>query len=141
VQLLYPWTRRQLIVSAFAAYTFDVVGVFALLFATLLICNTALGWQLRIPSIAIAAVNFVALSVLLVTGGLWLLTLRHRLLASFLGLVGLMLICCGYFFAYWALRIGVGVGFIILGYAGIVTLLGIAAWRRWMRAEWGMLGP
>jgi hypothetical protein len=92
VQLLYPWTRGQLTRTAFAAYTLDATGILALLLMTATFCNLTLDWQLARSRILSGAVAIAVAAALFITGGLWLLTLRHRLLAGFLAVFGVLVL-------------------------------------------------
>jgi hypothetical protein len=137
-QLLYPWTRRQLVRSAFVGYAFDALGILAVLFVTLIFCATALAWPLGLRAILSGALAIVLSAALLITGGLWLLTLRHRLLAGFLAVIGvLLLMTLGMSF----LQSGKSLWRIALFFALVAWLFGLDAWRRWMKTEWGLFGP
>jgi hypothetical protein len=140
VELLYPWSRRQLTLAAFAAYALDAAGVLALLLVSVITCNLTLRWQLGRHVMATGALVVVAATLLMAVGGLWLLTLRHRLLASFLAFGGMVLMYCAFILAARTLGNGVHPGFVALAYAWFVTLLGIATYQRWMRSEWGRFG-
>ncbi|HEV3137036.1 MAG TPA: hypothetical protein VGZ26_04015, partial [Pirellulales bacterium] len=139
VELLYPLTRRQLTRSAFAAYGLDAAGTLALLLMAVIACNITLNWQLGWRLIP-AALTALGTAALLVTGGLWLLTLRHRLLASFLALLSVALLVF-VFSQIWIVRFWGGVDRIALTCAQVAILCGFAAYRRWMRTEWGLFGP
>ena len=137
-QLLYPWTRRQLVRSAFVAYVCDALGILAVLFTTLIFCAVALVWPLVLRTILSGALAIVLAAALLITGGLWLLTLRHRPLASFLAVIGvLLLMTLGMSF----LQSGKSLWRIALLFALVAWIFGLDAWRRWMKTEWGLFGP
>jgi hypothetical protein len=144
VQLLYPWTRQQLTLSAFAAYSLDALVSMTLLFATVVVCNLTLGWHLGATVIFRGALVFVGVAAVLVTGGLWLLTLQHRLWASFLAFAGVMLLITTLSLE-WRTVEQVNLWYFlstkVLPYLTIASLLGTTAYRRWMQSEWGLLGP
>jgi hypothetical protein len=144
VQLLYPWTRRELTLATFAAFGLHVAGVLAMLFVAVVIsvlaCNEQWGRQI----LHIGPLTVTVAASLLITGGLWLLTLQHRLLAGFLGFAGVVLvIACtslqlsALFFTDTGYVLTVGVLFNAL----VAVFIGLLAYRRWMRAEWGLFGP
>ncbi|HXY33472.1 MAG TPA: hypothetical protein VEI07_04545 [Planctomycetaceae bacterium] len=141
VELLYPRTRRQLTRSAFAAYAFDALGILAVLFTTLIFCGVALTWPLGMRMIWSGTLVIVLSAALLITGGLWLLTLRHRLLAGFLGIFGVLLLIATMTSAVQFLQIGASPWRVALPFALVALLFGLNAWRRWMKTEWGLFGP
>jgi hypothetical protein len=141
VQLLYPWTRRQLARSAFAAYALDAAGILAVLFATLILCDVAIGWELGQQVILSGTLAIALAAALLITGGLWLLTLRHRLLAGFLGVVGVLLLIVAMTTAVRFVQVGASLWRVALPFALVAWLFGLDAWRRWMKTEWGLFGP
>jgi hypothetical protein len=141
VQLLYPWTRRQLARSAFAAYALDAAGILAVLFATLILCDVAIGWELGQQVILSGTLAIALAAALLITGGLWLLTLRHRLLAGFLGVVGVLLLIVAMTTAVRFVQVGASLWGVALPFALVAWLFGLDAWRRWMKTEWGLFGP
>jgi hypothetical protein len=141
VQLLYPWTRGQLARAAFVAYIFDVLGILAVLFATLTFCDVALRWRLEMPVIRLGGLAIALAAALLVTGGLWLLTLRHRMLASFLAVGGVLLLFAAMTMAGRLVLDHESHWRIALPFAFLSCLFGFDAWRRWMRSEWGLFGP
>jgi hypothetical protein len=141
VQLLYPWTRGQLARAAFVAYVFDVLGILAVLLATLTFCDVALRWRLEMPLIRLGSLAIALAAALLVTGGLWLLTLRHRMLASFLAVGGVLLLCAAMTVAGRLVMDHESHWRIALPFAFLSCVFGFDAWRRWMRSEWGLFGP
>jgi hypothetical protein len=143
VQLLYPWTRGQMTRAAFAAYALDAAGLPALFCATFVVCNSMLGWVLGPRAILTGFVVAIGALSLLVTGGLWLLTLRHRLLASFLALAGTTLLIVWIGFSWQILtRMDTRqlLSAALLPAALIAFLLTSGAYRRWMTHEWGQFG-
>jgi hypothetical protein len=140
-ELLYPWTRRQLAQSAFAAYAFDALGILAVLYTTLIFCAVALVWPLGVQAIWSGTLVIVLAAALLITGGLWLLTLRHRLLAGFLGVVGVLLLIVAMTSAVRFVQVGASLWHVALPFALVAWLFGLDAWRRWMKTEWGLFGP
>ena len=143
VQLLYPWTRRQMIVSAFAAYGIDAASILVLLLAAVAAFPVAGNLYVSKYTVVVGALIVAASSAVLVTGGLWLLTLRHRLLASFLAFVGVVLVIAWVTFELQSVlainskTLGVrALSFLLFG-----TVLGLDAYQRWKRAEWGLFGP
>jgi hypothetical protein len=140
VELLYPWTRRQMALSAFAAYGLDAAGTLALLLIAVIACDITLNWRLGWQLILTAALTALGAATPLVTGGLWLLTLRHRLLASLLALLSVALLVF-VFSQIWIVRFWGGVDRVALAWALVAILWGFAAYRRWMRTEWGLFGP
>jgi len=142
VELLYPWTRRQLARSAFIAYALDALGILTVLVATPIVCAIVLIWPLPLRMILSGSVAIVLAAALLITGGLWLLTLRHRLLAGFLSIIGLLLVIA---VLTWKvlpfLEVGGSLWRVALLFALVALLFGLDAWRRWMKTEWGLLGP
>jgi hypothetical protein len=140
VELLYPQTRRQLSRSAFAAYVFDALGILAVLFTTL-ICAVAPFWPLGAWTIWSGTLVIVLAAALLITGGLWLLTLRHRLLAGFLSVVGVLLLILAVTLAARFVQVGASLWHVGLPFALVAWLFGLDAWRRWMKTEWGLFGP
>jgi hypothetical protein len=141
VQLLYPWTRGQLARAAFVAYVFDVLGILAVLFATLKFCDVALQWRLEMPVIRLGSLAIALAAALLVTGGLWLLTLRHRMLASFLAVGGMLLLCAAMTVAGRLVLNHESPWRVALPFVLVAWLFGLDAWRRWMKTEWGLFGP
>jgi hypothetical protein len=141
VELLYPRTRRQLAQSAFAAYAFDALGILAVLFTTLIFCAVALGWPLGPRAIWLGTLVIVLAAALLIIGGLWLLNLRHRLLAGFLGVVGVLLLIVAMTSAVRYVQAGASLWRVALPFALVAWLFGLDAWRRWMKTEWGLFGP
>jgi hypothetical protein len=141
VELLYPRTRRQLARSAFAAYVFDAAGILAVLYTTLLFCAVALVWPLGVWAIWSGTLVIVLAAALLITGGLWLLTLRHRLLAGFLGVVGVLLLIVAMTSAVRFVQVGASPWRVALPFALVAWVFGLDAWRRWMKTEWGLFGP
>jgi hypothetical protein len=139
VELLYPWTRRQLALSTFAAYGLDVAGTLALLFMAVVACDVTLDWLWGTNQILTGALIAVSATSLLVTGGLWLFTLRHRLLASFLAFLSVALLVF-FFSQIWIVRFWGGVDHVALICALVAILWGFAAYRRWMCTEWGLFG-
>jgi hypothetical protein len=147
VQLLYPWTRRQLTLAVFVAYALDIAGIFALLFVTVIAGEVLLDWRIGFDAIQIGSLTALSVAALLLSGGVWLLTLRHRLLASFLAFLGVailvasvlsMPILAPFVAPMWnrhflnaLIRLNVLIAF----------LIGLDAYRRWMRSEWGLFGP
>jgi hypothetical protein len=140
VELLYPRTRRQLAQSAFAAYVCDALGILAVLFTTLIFCAVALVWPLGMRAIWSGTLVIVLAAALLITGGLWLLTLRHRLLAGFLGVVGVLLLIWAMIWGVLLLRDGTSLWQVALPFALVACLFCLDAWRRWMKTEWGLFG-
>jgi len=141
VQLLYPWTRGQLARAAFAAYAFDALGILAVLFATLTFCEVALRWRLEMPVIRLGSLAIALAAALFLTGGLWLLTLRHRMLASFLAVGGVLLLCAAMTVAGRLVMDHESHWRIALPFVFLSCVVGFDAWRRWMRSEWGLFGP
>ena len=141
VQLLYPWTRGQLARAAFVAYVFDVLGILAVLLVTLKFCDVALRWRLEMPVIRLGGLAIALAAALLVTGGLWLLTLRHRMLASFLAVGGVLLLFAAMTMAGRLVLDHESHWRIALPFAFLSCVFGFDAWRRWMRSEWGLFGP
>jgi hypothetical protein len=141
VELLYPRTRRQLARSAFAAYAFDALGILAVLYTTLLFCADALVWPLDLRAIGSGILVIVLAAALLITGGLWLLTLRHRLLAGFLSVIGVLLLIVAMTSAARFVQVGASLWHVALPFALVAWLFGLDAWRRWMKTEWGLFGP
>jgi hypothetical protein len=140
VELLYPRTRRQLTESAFAGYAFDALGILAVLFTTLIFCAVALVWPLGERAIWSGTLVIVLAAALLITGGLWLLTLRHRLLSGFLGVVGVLLLIGTMTSAVRFVQAGASLWRVALTFALVAWLFGLDAWRRWMKTEWGLFG-
>ncbi len=141
VQLLYPWTRGQLARAAFVAYVLDVLGILAVLFAALKFCDVALQWRLGMPVIRLGSMAIALAAALFITGGLWLLTLRHRMLASFLAIGGVLLLFVAMTIAGRLVLDHESHWRIALPFAFLSCVFGFDAWRRWMRSEWGLLGP
>jgi hypothetical protein len=141
VELLYPRSRRQLVQSAFAAYAFDALGILAVLFTTLIFCAVALDWPLGLRAIWLGTLVIVLAAALLIIGGLWLLNLRHRLLAGFLGVVGVLLLIVAMTSAVRFVQVGASLWHVGLPFALVAWLFGLDAWRRWMKTEWGLFGP
>jgi hypothetical protein len=141
IELLYPRTRRQLARSAFVAYAFDALGILAVLLTTLIFCAVALEWPLGLRAIWSGTLAIVLAAALLITGGLWLLTLRHRLLAGFLGVVGVVLLIVAMTSAVRFVQAGASLWHVALPFALVAWLFGLDAWRRWMKTEWGLFGP
>ncbi len=140
VQLLYPWTRGQLIRSVFAAYVFDSLGILLVLFATLRFCELSLAWHLPMPLIGHSVLGIALAAALFITGGLWLLTLRHRMLASFLALGGVLFLCAAMTAAGRLILEHESEWRIALPFAFVSCVLAFDAWRRWMKNEWGLFG-
>jgi hypothetical protein len=144
MQLLYPWTRRQMTRSAFAAYALDTAGLPVAFCATFVVCNWVLDWRLGTHLILTGVVVAIGMLSLLVAGGLWLLTLRHRLLASFLAFVGVVVLIA-WICVSWRnhtltdTRYLLAVGLLLAGQSTL--LLALTAYRRWMTREWGLFGP
>ena len=141
VELLYPRTRRQLAQSAFAAYVCDALGILAVLFTTLTFSAVALVWPLDVRTVWSETPVIVLAAALLIAGGLWLLTLRHRLLAGFLGVVGVLLLIVAMTSAVGFVQNGASLWRVDLPFALVASLIGLDAWRRWMKTEWGLFGP
>jgi hypothetical protein len=142
VQLLYPWTRGQLTRAAFAAYALDATGILALLLMTAIFCNLTLDWQLGRNAMLSGAVAIALAAALFITGGLWLLTLRHRLLAGFLAVFGVLVLILAMTWGGAFYRMdGARLWRVALPFALFAWLLGLDAWRRWMKTEWGLFGP
>jgi hypothetical protein len=141
VELLYPRPRRQLVQSAFAAYAFDALGILAVLVTTLIFCADALVWPLGLRAIWSGTLVILLAAALLITGGLWLLTLRHRLLAGFLSVVGVLLLILAVTLAARFVQVGASLWRVALPFALVAWLFGQDAWRRWMKTEWGLFGP
>jgi hypothetical protein len=141
-ELLYPWTRRQLTLAAFAAYGLDVVGVL-LIWPAVAACAGALDWHVGSRDMLLAVLMVVAAISALAAGGLWLLTLRHRLLASFIAFVAVVIVvtCVAFEWPTVVWRNGHMLSTGALPYALATVLFGIAAYRRWTRSEWGLFGP
>jgi hypothetical protein len=143
VQLLYPWTRRQMTRAAFAAFALDTLGILAVLcavlYAAFVACDAPLGWYVGTNVLLRAAVGIAVAGLLVAMGGLWLLTLRHRLLASFLAVIGVLLLILALVLGgSLVLRTGEALGTVALPFGLLAGLLGLLAWRRWMRSEWGL---
>jgi hypothetical protein len=138
VQLLYPWTRRQMARAAFAVFALDTVGILAVLYATLVACNVSLGWYAGIDELLRAGVWTAVAGLLVAMGGLWLLTLRHRLLAGFLAVIGILLLMLALTLGGSLVRAGEALATVALLFGLLAWLLGLLAWRRWMRSEWGL---
>ncbi len=141
VQLLYPWTRGQLARAAFVAYVFDVLGILAVLFLTLKFCDVALQWRLEMAVIRLGSMGIALAAALVVTGGLWLLTLRHRMLASFLAVGGVLLLCAAMTMAGRLVLDHESHWRIALPFVFLSCVFAFDAWRRWMRSEWGLFAP
>ena len=129
--------------AAFAAYALDAVGVVVMLLATVAAVPVALGWHWANYQALVSVLMVFVATALLVSGSLWLLTLRHRLLASLLAFLGIasVVACLSYEWrtvnmmdARYMLSVGV------LPYLLFAYLLGMSAYRRWMRGEWGLYG-
>ena len=113
-----------------------------MLFATLKFCDVCFssgGYNCR--RFGWAASPLRRRPALLVAGGLWLLTLRHRNVASFLALGGVLFLCGAMAAAGQLILDHATPWRVALPFAFACCVLGFDAWRRWMRSEWGLFGP
>ena len=141
VQLLYPWTRGQFALRGLRRVRLRRVGS-----SGGALCDAEV--LRRGPSVAVTTAGDSAgrrrhcvAAALLVAGGLWLLTLRHRMLASFLALGGVLFLCAAMAAAGQLILDHATPWRVALPFAFACCVLGFDAWRRWMRSEWGLFGP
>jgi hypothetical protein len=152
-QLLYPWTRRALTSASFGAWAIENGGPLA---TGLVVClglflglNIWFEWHVPLMTILAGALALLAMLAMFVAGMFWLLTLLHALFAGLLAYLGGAAILVGVITtAIWvadhvdpAQHLPVALLCAALECAAIAMVLSITGYRRWMRMQWGLIGP
>lgn len=149
VELLRPWTRRQLMSAVFAGVAADLALSLTFVFVVFLILNGSQGWGFSTTSVVAIAFAGLAIWALLAAGVFALMTVRHGLLAFLIGYAGCVGVAILMALLIGALRRGADVQAslpltlpIVAATAILFTMpLAYLAYRRWMRMEWAMIAP
>jgi hypothetical protein len=142
MELLFPWTKREMTLAMFAGSAVDFAAVLLIPCMCFPIANYWLEWNLSAAETSLTLIATVTGGAIFWVGTLWILTIRHDALVVTVAITGMLMITGGAAVTSVYLSGGRHAGlssvltYVSLGNCLVTALLGVSAYRRWLQMEW-----